>query len=239
MTQHHPAGKHAPPAKPASAPATPSTPATPPLEPLKWAFPFAPAEKDDAGDPMTYMRALAAAEDGFYPLGANGMWHGGIHFDQNTAARLKQGDGIRAIADGEVVAYRLDSKYPEQDYQDGRHALYSTGFVLIRHRLTLPPAPPPPPKSDASKQHAGQAATAPSTTAASSPAPTVAPDKPTPGETLTFFSLYMHLMDWNSYQSAAEQAKAAQVDASKLNMGPMPYWKGERYYRVGDKAKDS
>ncbi|MDC6128833.1 hypothetical protein PPH41_12855, partial [Burkholderia gladioli] len=65
MTQHHPAGKHAPPAKPASAPATPSTPATPPLKPLKWAFPFAPAEKDDAGDPMTYMRALAAAEDGF------------------------------------------------------------------------------------------------------------------------------------------------------------------------------
>ncbi|WP_208446924.1 pesticin C-terminus-like muramidase [Burkholderia gladioli] len=239
MTQHHPAGKHAPPAKPASALATPSPPATPPLKPLKWAFPFAPAEKDDAGDPMTYMRALAAAEDGFYPLGANGMWHGGIHFDQNTAARLKQGAGIRAIADGEVVAYRLDSKYPEQDYQDGRHALYSTGFVLIRHRLTLPPAPPPPPKSDASKQPAGQAATAPSTTAASSPAPTVAPDKPTPGETLTFFSLYMHLMDWNSYQSAAEQAKAAQVDASKLNMGPMPYWEGERYYRVGDKAKDS
>ncbi len=157
MTQHHPAGKHAPPAKPASAPATPSTPATPPLKPLKWAFPFAPAEKDDAGDPMTYMRALAAAEDGFYPLGANGMWHGGIHFDQNTAARLKQGDGIRAIADGEVVAYRLDSKYPEQDYQDGRHALYSTGFVLIRHRLTLPPAPPPPPKSDASKQPERQA----------------------------------------------------------------------------------
>jgi hypothetical protein len=73
---------------------------------------------------MTYMKALAVAEDGFYPLGANGMWHGGIHFDQNTSVQLKQGDGIRAIADGEVVAYRLDSKYPEQDYQDGRHALF-------------------------------------------------------------------------------------------------------------------
>lgn len=94
---------------------------------------------------MTYMKALAVAEDGSYPLGANGMWHGGIHFDQNTSAQLKQGDGIRAIADGEVVAYRLDSKYPEQDYQDGRHALYSTGFVLVRHRLQLPPPPPPKP----------------------------------------------------------------------------------------------
>ncbi|PRH36098.1 hypothetical protein C6V07_11140 [Burkholderia gladioli] len=170
---------------------------------------------------MTYMKALAAAEDGFYPLGANGMWHGGVHFDQNTAKHLKQDAGIRVIADDEVVAYRLDSKYPEQDYPDGRHALYATGFVLVRHKLQLPP--PPPPKPDASQQAAGQPASS----------------QPRPGETLTFFSLYMHLMDWNTYQSAAAQAKVAQVDAAKLNMAPMPYWEGERFYRVGDKANDS
>lgn len=170
---------------------------------------------------MTYMKALAAAEDGFYPLGANGMWHGGVHFDQNTAKHLKQDAGIRAIADGEVVAYRLDSKYPEQDYPDGRHALYATSFVLVRHKLQLPP--PPPPKPNASKQAAGQPASS----------------QPRPSETLTFFSLYMHLMDWNTYQSAAAQAKVAQVDAAKLNMAPMPYWEGERFYRVGDKANDS
>ncbi|UVS88656.1 hypothetical protein EFP20_00470 (plasmid) [Burkholderia glumae] len=195
---------------------------------------------------MTYMKALAAAEDGFYPLGANGMWHGGIHFDQNTAKHLKQDEGIRAIADGEVVAYRLDSKYPEQDYQDGRHALYSTGFVLVRHKLQLPP--PPPPKPDASKQVAGQPATAPASAApatagkastASTPAAAPASSQPRPGETLTFFSLYMHLMDWNTYQSASAQAKVAQVDAAKLNMAPMPYLEGERFYRVGDKANDS
>ncbi len=195
---------------------------------------------------MTYMKALAAAEDGFYPLGANGMWHGGIHFDQNTAKHLKQDEGIRAIADGEVVAYRLDSKYPEQDYQDGRHALYSTGFVLVRHKLQLPP--PPPPKPDASKQVAGQPARAPASAApatagkastASTPAAAPASSQPRPGETLTFFSLYMHLMDWNTYQSASAQAKVAQVDAAKLNMAPMPYWEGERFYRVGDKANDS
>ncbi len=195
---------------------------------------------------MTYMKALAAAEDGFYPLGANGMWHGGIHFDQNTAKHLKQDEGIRAIADGEVVAYRLDSKYPEQDYQDGRHALYSTGFVLVRHKLQLPP--PPPPKPDASKQAAGQPARAPASAApatagkastASTPAAAPASSQPRPGETLTFFSLYMHLMDWNTYQSASAQAKVAHVDAAKLNMAPMPYWEGERFYRVGDKANDS
>lgn len=236
MSKNPPSTKPAATAKPAAAP---SASATPPYKPLKWAFPFTPADKADAADPMTYMKALAAAEDGFYPLGANGMWHGGIHFGQGTGAKLKQGDGIRAIADGEIVAYRLDSKYPEQDYQDGRHALYSTGFVLIRHRLQLPPAPPP--KSDPAKGSATQPATS-SKTATTAPLPTpnasTTTNKPAPGETLTFFSLYMHTMDWNSYQSAAEQAKVAQVDRFKLNMGPMPYWEGDRYYRVGDKAKD-
>ncbi|ACR32974.1 glycoside hydrolase family 108 protein [Burkholderia glumae] len=246
MSQHHSSGPHTPPAKPATSPSPSSAPAPEPYKPLAWAFPFTPADKSDGSDPMTYMKALAAAEDGFYPLGANGMWHGGIHFDQNTAKHLKQDEGIRAIADGEVVAYRLDSKYPEQDYQDGRHALYSTGFVLVRHKLQLPP--PPPPKPDASKQVAGQPATAPASAApatagkastASTPAAAPASSQPRPGETLTFFSLYMHLMDWNTYQSASAQAKVAQVDAAKLNMAPMPYLEGERFYRVGDKANDS
>ncbi|WP_244120636.1 glycoside hydrolase family 108 protein [Burkholderia gladioli] len=221
MSQRHSSGNPTPPAKPSNPPSTSSAPAPEPCKPLAWAFPFASVDKSGGSAPMTYMKALAAAEDGFYPLGANGMWHGGVHFDQNTAKHLKQDAGIRVIADGEVVAYRLDSKYPEQDYPDGRHALYATGFVLVRHKLQLPP--PPPPKPDASQQAAGQPASS----------------QPRPGETLTFFSLYMHLMDWNTYQSAAAQAKVAQVDAAKLNMAPMPYWEGERFYRVGDKANDS
>jgi hypothetical protein len=227
MSKSHPSPKPAGPDK--QAPAAPSGPATPPYRPLNWAFPFTPADSADAADPMTYMKALAAAEDGFYPLGANGMWHGGIHFDQNTGARLKQGDGVRAIADGEVVAYRLDSKYPEQEYQDGRHALYSTGFVLIRHRLQLPPAPPP-----AKPESAKDSAAPPSTPATAS----TTASKPAPDETLTFFSLYMHVMDWNSYQLAAEQAKAGSAERAKASLRPMPYWEGDRYYRVGDNAND-
>ena len=137
--QHQNPAQHSAPATPAASSSSASDD-----QPLKWAFPFTPSDKTDASDPMTYMKALAAAEDGFYPLGSSGMWHGGVHFDQGTAKLLKQSDGIRAIADGEVVAYRLDSKYPEQVYQDGQQALYSTSFVLIRHKLRLPPAPPKP-----------------------------------------------------------------------------------------------
>ena len=249
MSTNHHSAKGPAPAKPKAAPNAPGatqTTAAPSYKPLKWAYPFTPVDTDGADKPMTYMKALATAEDGFYPLGANGMWHGGVHFDQNTAVQLKQDEGFRAIADGEVVAYRLDSKYPEQDYQDGRHALYSTGFVLVRHRLQLPPPPAPsqPSKTDAatSKNSAAQ----PASSSNSAPPPTPSPvataptttNKPAPGEVLTFFSLYMHTMDHDSYLSAKEQAKVAQVDPSKLNMDAMPYWEGDRYYRVGDKAKD-
>jgi len=189
---------------------------------------------------MTYMKALGQAEDGFYPLGANGMWHGGIHFGQQTGTVLNQDAGVRAIADGEVVAYRLDSKYPELAYDDKRHALYSTGFVLIRHRLQLRPVPP---KQETVKPAGSTHAqgTTPGSAASNSngKGASTEPARPVPAdETLTFFSLYMHLADWNSYKVANEQAKSAPIDANASSMLPMPYWEGDRWYRVGSAAKD-
>ncbi|WP_042298566.1 glycoside hydrolase family protein [Paraburkholderia bannensis] len=218
-------------------------------EPLKnWAFPFTPVDsKQDASDPMTYMKALASAEDGFFPLGASGMLHGGIHFDQNTAKLLNQDEGIRAIADGEVVAYRLDSAYPEQVYKDGRHASYSTSFVLIRHKLALPPVPARAAASTAQGQTTAQpasgshGASAPQAASTAQPASTSAaapPKKAAPDETLTFFSLYMHLTDYATYQAAQTREGVAGIDTKKLNLASMPYWQGDRYYRVGEKAQD-
>lgn len=218
-------------------------------EPLKnWAFPFTPVDsKQDASDPMTYMKALASAEDGFFPLGASGMLHGGIHFDQNTAKLLNQDEGVRAIADGEVVAYRLDSAYPEQVYKDGRHAYYSTSFVLIRHKLALPPLPARAAASTTQGQTTAQpasgshGASAPQAASTAQPASTSAaapPKKAAPDETLTFFSLYMHLTDYATYQAAQTKAGVAGIDTKKLNLASMPYWQGDRYYRVGDKAQD-
>lgn len=245
-----------PSAQPASA--TPATSAVPAWTPLKWSFPFPPSGKDDAGDPMTYMKALANAQNGFYPIGANGLWHGGIHFDGKTGNALKQDVGIRAIADGEVVAYRLDSKYPELEYQDKRSALYSTGFVLIRHKLQLPP---PQPKKDAASPSAASASgassthPAPASAASTASAPAAAsaasaphaasttsapaqPPKPPAADTLVFFSLYMHLLDWVGYEMAMEAGKEAPVDPNAPKIESMPFWEGDRYYRVGDKAKD-
>uniref|UniRef100_UPI00339D9E23 glycoside hydrolase family 19 protein n=1 Tax=Cupriavidus necator TaxID=106590 RepID=UPI00339D9E23 len=45
------------------------------------------------------------------------------------------------IADGEIVAYRINDRYPHLQFADGKWAAYSTGFVLVRHHLALPPAP--------------------------------------------------------------------------------------------------
>ena len=215
MTDKHP---------PKQPPKKPEPDAKPAYTPLAWSYPFSPATKEgatpDTTDPMTYMKVLATAEDGFYPLGASGIWHGGIHFGQKTGEALKQDDGVRAIATGEVVAYRLDSEYPTLTYQDQRHALYSRGFVLIRHTLQLPPAPKKP-----------DPASAPSD---APPAPTQAPapSSPPPGETLTFFSLYMHTLDWKTYKAALDQPKTANADPKAPQLKPAPYWEVDRSYRA-------
>lgn len=142
-----------------------------------WAFPFKSAgdASKEITDPQLYFDALAKAKNGFYPMGANGLWHGGVHFDAGTAALLDQ-SAVRCIADGEVIAYRIDEQYPHSEYSGEvpliKRASFSTGFVLVKHRLELPPVP------------------------AATPATPTAP-----AEALTFYSLYMHLLDWKGYQA--------------------------------------
>ncbi|MCA8374650.1 lytic transglycosylase domain-containing protein [Burkholderia multivorans] len=225
MSKTDPKKKHHPPAAPKPA----QKPTEPADTPLNWAYPFTPVGQADATDPMTYFKALAKSENGFYPLGASGMWHGGVHFSHGSAEMLNQDSGVRAIADGKIVAYRLNTKYEETTYPDNTLAHYSTGFVLVRHELKLPPKPAP-------NQPAKPASAAPSTTPAPADSPP-ADSKPADGKPLVFFSLYMHTMDWETYRKAIEQAKSNSRPDPLLPV-PMSYWEGERYYRVGDKAKD-
>jgi len=146
-----------------------------------WSYPFpvksaAGMSSTSTSESQVYQAALAMAKSGHYPIGRNGLWHGGIHFDEGTAALLDQ-TSVRCIADGEVIAYRIDGKkddsYPVSNFSTGSKK-YSTGFVLVRHCLEVPKPP----------VTAGGTATAPAAEA---------PPK------LTFFSLYMHLLDWASY----------------------------------------
>lgn len=226
---------------PATAPQSAPKPTEPADTTLNWAYPFTPVGKADATDPMTYFQALAKCENGFYPMGVSGMWHGGVHFAEGSAEMLKQDSGVRAIADGKIVAYRLNTKYEETTYPNNLGlAHYSTGFVLIRHELKLPPKPAP--TEPAKPASAPASAPAPASTNAAPPTPAPANNapsntKPANDKSLVFFSLYMHTMDWATYQKAIEQAKA-NPKPDPAPPTPMSYWEGDRYYRVGDKAKD-
>lgn len=152
-----------------------------------WSQPF----PGDAASAFDYLAALADAGSGSYPMGRNGLWHGGIHFDGETARHLDQ-SSVRCIADGEVIAYRIDARYPHSEYLTGESctlAPFSTGFVLVRHRLQA-----------------------------------LAAGEGTP-PALTFYSLYMHLLDWAGYQTGGA-------------VTPPPFL-GEALYRVkADKACD-
>ncbi|WP_295465336.1 N-acetylmuramidase domain-containing protein [uncultured Pseudomonas sp.] len=119
---------------------TPTT-ATPKVE--NWAYPFKAKGGQDVTDPRLYQQALAHARGGTYLLGSNGLWHGGVHFDEGTAAYLDQ-SRIHCIADGEVVAYRIDDKVHRLASEEGlapEDKTYSTSFVLVRHRLEAPRLP--------------------------------------------------------------------------------------------------
>ncbi len=163
----------------------------------KWAYPLKVGTAE-ATDPQQFYKALAKAKDGYYPLGANGLWHGGVHFDKDTGL---VGDltEVRCIADGEVVAYRIDEEYPKSDFGSAQ-SIYSTGFVLVKHRLEVPAPPPPAPVAGAQPV---DAAAAPS---------------------LTFFSLYMHLLDWDTYKLTPALARPA-------------FWSGGTW-QVKSNAKD-
>lgn len=184
-----------------------------------WAYPFPLKTTNITFAPEAYLRALAVAEDGFYPLGANGLWHGGIHFGAQTAGKFEQDGGVRCIADGEVVAFRLDGKLQEVAYPDGIKAGYSKGFTLVRHRLVLPPAPQPPTNGNAQPQNA------PATTP-----PAAQNTTPPAQDVLTFFSLYMHTLPLEGYGPGAQPNGPAKT---------LPgYYGATETYVVGTNARD-
>ncbi|HCD6632391.1 glycoside hydrolase family 19 protein [Pseudomonas aeruginosa] len=117
-------------------------------------YPFNAKDGKPFADAQPAYEGLAFADGGHFPLGDNGHFHGGIHFDRATANAFSIDEGVHCLADGEIVAYRLDRSYPDAtpaadtgEDQPGteKAALrpYSTGFVLIRHHLQAPALPAP------------------------------------------------------------------------------------------------
>ncbi|WP_199029138.1 hypothetical protein [Ralstonia sp. ASV6] len=127
-----------------------SPPSAPPLKRLRFTFPLRQKTQDNGGkaaeftDERELYRLLAEHEAGAYLVSNKGMWHGGIHITEAGAGRkLDLRSGIRCIADGHVIAYRLDRNYPVSQVQvSGGEPIidsaYSTSFVLVRHVMEFP-----------------------------------------------------------------------------------------------------
>ena len=100
-----------------------------------WSHPF-----KDRNHPLLHLTQLAKATAGYFPLGRNGLWHGGVHFDAGTASQFDQ-SSVHCLADGEVVAYRIDRHAPTTAYQFNKLVVnkpFSRNFVLVRHLLQPP-----------------------------------------------------------------------------------------------------
>lgn len=67
---------------------------------------------------------------GSFPMGKNRFWHGGIHLHPTD-----RGAPIRAIADGELLAYRYDETDTTDEFFDKKP--YSRSFVLLKHETEL------------------------------------------------------------------------------------------------------
>ncbi|WP_011296205.1 M23 family metallopeptidase [Cupriavidus necator] len=118
------------------------------------------------------------AHHGVYPIAFDRRWHCGMHL-----APSEQTEPVRAIADGDVVAYRVSQKAISDGQLDrnGNPALNSNnGFVLLKH------------KTDTGE-----------------------------GRTITFYSLYMHLLDINAQQIIAPQPTTPPVTGSA---SALPAW---------------
>ena len=195
------------------------------LSPVKkWTFPVIINSKKEPLTADDYHAALMSTSTGFYPVSVTNLMHMGIHFDKTVLKELGDENErkVHCIADGEVVAYRINGNYQNISYGD-TVAFYSTGFVLVRHLLemerveekkqptepntensstTEKPAEDNSPASSASKAND----TATSTNSTADKADTESENKPAeaekeklPPHQLYFYSLYMHLADTAFY----------------------------------------
>lgn len=101
---------------------------SPPFLPVKGLTSKDPAKIDPM---MDFVDQYELGHHGVYPIAFDRRWHCGVHL-----APAFQNEAVRAIADGEVVAYRVSQKpiCDGKKNDDGSNILNSnTGFVLLRH----------------------------------------------------------------------------------------------------------
>jgi hypothetical protein len=176
--QYRTGAQPAPAAAPAPAPAAaPAGPA--PL--MNFQYPFRKADGKQFTDAEELYKVLEGETSGHYLLGSNKFWHGGIHITDKSAPQCVLNEPVRCMADGEVVAYRLNQDYLESTFGDNEKKLkYSNSFCLVRHEYK------------------------------SAPNPEEGPNKGKQNK-LIFYSLYMHLLPYKRYPLSPDETPKPKV----------------------------
>ncbi|MGF6397721.1 muramidase (phage lysozyme) [Pseudomonas frederiksbergensis] len=160
---------------PTAAPApAPTAQAASPL--MNFQYPFRKADGEQFTDAEDVYKALENEMSGHYLLGSNKFWHGGIHISELSAPQCTGDQPVRCIADGVVVAYRLNENYVKSEFEQGETKTdlnYSSSFCLVRHDYKVPG------KSNEKVSAVSE-------------------------NVMTFFSLYMHLLPYAHYPSEAK-----------------------------------
>jgi hypothetical protein len=154
---------------------------------INFQYPIRKADGSQFENAEELFKLLEAETSGHFLLGNHGFWHGGIHISEKSAPHCKLYEPVRCIADGEVVAYRLNNNYQQSVYAN-ETLNYSTSFCLVKHRYESP-------KNQVEGPNNGKQ------------------------NTLTFFSLYMHLLPYERYPVSDEEVKRrVKVTASSLRV---------------------
>lgn len=205
---------------------------------ISFKYPITKADGSEFKSAKELLDQLNGEATGFYLLSAHGFWHGGLHISDKTTAYAADKHPVRCMADGEVVAYRLNHDYVTSTWGDDPTVAtleYSTSFCLVRHRYESPhkrPAPAATTETTAAAPAAPASASAAPASGAASPAnaqataaqPASAPPAAAatadqgPQNKLVFYSLYMHLLPYSGYlPSVGPTTTAATRNAP-------PYW---------------
>ena len=88
-----------------------------------------------------YFNHLAGDESARFLFNNSGLWHQGIHLRASKFPSSEfENDKICAIADGKLIAYKVDSEYKTDAKSESskESAVYSTGFFLLKHEVAYP-----------------------------------------------------------------------------------------------------
>ena len=108
----------------------------------KFAYPFkrrSNTATKTKSDQELYEEILFKDYQGQYLFNRSGLFHGGVHlYEDRFPINDFDTDGIRAIADGKIIYYRIDEEFLENELDDGTILKYSSSFMLLEHEIEYP-----------------------------------------------------------------------------------------------------